>query len=162
MPKRDLSAEKPVSTTFSKLLHFQSWVELASQPKSWCQHVSCSLAFSSRQCQSVLHSPDIKQCRGVSATLIQVISGMWKTKAGVLALVNIDWCNMVNVWPKKQKKLSYFRPHLLTERQAPVEFCSKSSRREVWTCVFRGRKHLHKEKTFPSLMSNARRNFIST
>lgn len=63
MPACDLSVEKPVSTAFSKLLHSQSWVELASHPKSWRQHVSRSLAFSSRQSPSVLHSPDINQCR---------------------------------------------------------------------------------------------------
>lgn len=38
-----------------------SWV--TSQPKSWRQHVSCSLASCSRQSQSVLHVPDIKQCQ---------------------------------------------------------------------------------------------------
>lgn len=100
--------------------------------------------------------------QGVSVILIQVISGMWKMKAGVPALVNIDWCNMGKVWPKKQKSLSYiFYAPSLHRKTDSYQILLQLSRREAWSCIFRGRKHLY-EKNFSSLMSNARRNFIST
>lgn len=153
MPKCDLLVQKPVSTTFSKLLHFQSWVKLASQPKSWCQHVSCSMAFSSRQSQSVLHLPDIKQCRD-RRCLSHFDSGHERD------VENQGWSPCFHKYwlmqhgkglTKEAENFSYFSPHLLIERQAPIEFCSKSSRREAWTCIFRGRNHIWKNFPIPDV-----------
>lgn len=71
---------------------------------------------------------------------------MWKTKAGLPAIINIYLCNMGKVWPKEQKSLyCFFFLHFPIERQTLVKFCSKTYGREVWTCIFREWKHLKKK-----------------
>lgn len=154
MPKYDLSVEKLVFTTFSKLLHFQSWAELASHPKSQCQHVLYSLGFSSRQSQCSLLALKLNSAdtEGVSAILIQIISGTQKMKAGVPVLKNIDWCNMGKERPKKQKTLSYVFYISSSHRKTDsYQNLLQLSRREAWSCIFRGGKHSYKKILIPDV-----------
>lgn len=131
-------------------LHFASTCTPASswapsQPKPWRQHVSWSLASSTEQSSHLLHRH--------KTALRQRVPSHYFDSDHQWELENQGWGSCFHKylflphgkgWIKGSEKpfLFLFPPFFLIKRQATVKFCSRSSGKRLWTCIFRGRKHL--------------------
>lgn len=133
MANCDLSVEKYVSITLPK--HLCTSIELNSISTKALMP-ACFMLLGLLHWQSLhllhQHKTALRQ-RFSPATLIQTISGSWKTKAGAPAFINTYFCHMGKAGSKEQKSLShfFFLLFFLIKRQATVKFCSRSSGKEL-------------------------------